>query len=146
MVSGSQRVIFDPAGTWHHPTAPERGDVIFGMTPTMMDFYIDYHARPSHRMIVQQIVVPPAMAERALQLVQEHGPANKATCARSVSSILRELGFTQVRHAWFPDRVMRDFAKVPGVVETVVRDDTEDESSPERPGVMVIGDGTVIAG
>ncbi|MGB7321210.1 MAG: hypothetical protein WBC95_07340, partial [Albidovulum sp.] len=24
MINGSQRVMFDPAGTWHHPTVPER--------------------------------------------------------------------------------------------------------------------------
>lgn len=147
MVSGSQRVIFDPAGTWHHPTAPERGDVIFGVTPQMLDFYTDYHARPTYRMVSQQIVVAPDMAERALQLVQAHGPASKATCGQSVSGILRELGFTQVRRTWFPDRIMRGFAEVPGVVETVITDDTVDESSPGRPAVIAIeDDGIVFAG
>lgn len=147
MISGGQRVIFDPAGTWHHPTAPERGDVIFGITPQMLDFYIDYHARPTYRMVTQQITVAPEVAERALQLVQAHGPAAKATCGQSVSGILRELGFTQVRRAWFPDRIMRDFGKVPGVVQTEITDDTVDESSPGRPAVIAIeDDGIVFAG
>ncbi|MCK0167734.1 hypothetical protein MWU52_09270 [Jannaschia sp. S6380] len=140
MVSGSQRVIFDPAGTWHHPTAPERGDVIFGITPTMYDFYIDYHARPTYHVVTQRILVPAATAERALQLVQAHGPAGKATCGQSVSGILRELGFTQVRRAWFPDRIMRDFDTVPGVVRSEIFDDTVDEHSPERSTIQAIND------
>ena len=134
VVSGSQRVLFDPAGTWRHPTVPERGDVLYGMTPTMMDFYIDYHARPAYHVVLQRVAVSPATAERALQLVRDHGPASKATCGRAVSGILRELGFEEVDRRWFPDRIMRDFASVPGVVETKVYDDTEDPWSPERRG------------
>lgn len=132
MVSGSQRVIFDPAGTWWHPNAPERGDVKFGMTPTMVEFYTDYHARPEYRLVLQELSVSPDQAERALQLVQAHGPASKATCGQSVSGILQDLGFASVRRSWFPDRIMRDFAEVPGVRETVIVDDTEDANSPER--------------
>lgn len=144
LVSGSQRVIFDPAGTWRHPTAPERGDVIFGVTPTIYDFYIDYHARPTYHVVAQQITVSPATAERALQLVQAHGPANKATCGQSVSGILRELGFTQVRRAWYPHRIMRDFDSVPGVVRTEIYDDTVDAHSPERPGIRAINDDGIV--
>lgn len=133
MVSGSQRVLFDPAGTWRHPTAPERGDVIYGITPTMLEFYTDYHARPTYHVVVQEVVVPAETAERALALVEAHGPASKATCGMSVSGILRELGFSQVDRSWFPARIMRDFAEVPGVVEHKIFDDTEDAHSPDGP-------------
>lgn len=132
MVSGSQRVIFDPAGTWWHPNAPERGDVKYGITDTMLRFYVDYHARPTYRMVLQEITVPPQTAERALALVQDHGAASKATCGRAISGILRELGFAEVRRAWYPHRIMRDFATVPGIRESVVRDDARDLHSPER--------------
>lgn len=144
MVSGSQRVIFDPAGTWRHPTAPERGDVLFGITPTMLEFYVDYHARPTFHLVSQEITVSPEMAERALQLVQAHGPASKATCGQSVSGILQELGFTQVKRRWYPNRIMNDFASVPGVRETKRFDDTVDPHSPERPGVVLDVDGNVV--
>ncbi|SDZ16680.1 hypothetical protein SAMN05444004_1079 [Jannaschia faecimaris] len=140
MISGSQRVIFDPAGTWHHPTAPERGDVIFGITPTMLEFYIDYHARPTYHMVSQEIVVSPDVAEQALQMVQSHGPASKATCGQVVSGILRDLGFNQVNRRWYPDKIMRDFSAVPGVREEKVFDDTVDPHSPERPAVARITD------
>ena len=145
LVNGSQRVLFDPAGTWHHPLVPERGDVLYGMTPTMLDFYSDYHARPTYHLVIQELVVDAETAERALQLVEAHGPANKATCARSVSGILRELGFDQVRRAWYPDRIMRDFARVPGVTEDRLYDDTVDPTSPERELVAVRDDGVEIA-
>lgn len=144
MVSGSQRVIFDPAGTWWHPTAPERGDVKYGITPQILDFYTDYHARPTYHVVMQEVVVDPDLAERALRLVQAHGPASKATCGQSVSGLLQELGFAQVRRAWFPDRIMRDFATVPGVTETRIYDDTVDPWSPERPGVARIEDDGVV--
>ncbi|MGB5557711.1 MAG: hypothetical protein WBN04_06840, partial [Paracoccaceae bacterium] len=39
LINGSQRVIFAPAGTWHHPNLPERNDVHFGMTDKAVDFY-----------------------------------------------------------------------------------------------------------
>ncbi|MGB3554286.1 MAG: hypothetical protein WBA25_06560 [Jannaschia sp.] len=140
IVSGSERVIFDPAGTWRHPTVPERGDVLHGITPTMLDYYIDYHARPTYHVVLQEVVVPPDVAARALALVRGHGPASKATCGQAVSGILRELGFTQVDRAWFPDRIMRDFADVPGVTRREIYDDTVDESSPERATIVRIGD------
>lgn len=144
MINGSQRVIFDPAGTWFHPTAPERGDVIFGITDTMLEFYVDYHARPTFHVVMHEVTVSPELAERALQLVQDHGPANKSFCGQSVSGILRDLGFTDVRRRWFPDKVMKDFAKVPNVTEEKVFDDTIDPHSPERKGVRAITDDGVI--
>ncbi len=144
MVSGSQRVIFDPAGTWRHPTVPERGDVLYGITPTMLEFYVDYHARPTFHLVSQTISVTPAQAERALALVQAHGAAGKATCGQSVSGILRELGYTQVNRRWYPDRIMDDFAAVPGVVRTERYDDTVDAHSPERREVRYDVDGNVL--
>ena len=37
LINGSERVLFDPAGTWRHPKLPERNDVHFGITPKMVD-------------------------------------------------------------------------------------------------------------
>ena len=145
IVSGSQRVVFDPAGTWWHPLAPERGDVKHGMTPALLDIYVDYHARPAYHVVMQRIEVPAATAERALAIVQTHGLASKATCGRAVSGILRELGFAQVRRSWFPTRIMHDFAGVPGVVETRVFDDTEDGWAPGRPAPAFDADGNLVS-
>lgn len=129
MVSGSERVLFDPAGTWWHPTVPERNDVLYGMTPTMLDFYIDYHARVTFHIVIQEIEVTPEVAERALALVKAHGPASNATCGISVSGILRDLGFSDVGRSYFPARIMADFATLPGVKERKVFDDSPDSNS-----------------
>jgi hypothetical protein len=126
MVSGSERVIFDPAGTWFHRTAPERGDVIHGITPTLLDFYVDYHARPAFHVVSQSVEIPPDLAERALALVAAHGPASRATCGLAVSGLLRELGFAQVERSLWPHRIMDDFDAVPGVVRVETFDDTPD--------------------
>lgn len=132
MVSGSQRVLFDPAGSWFHPSAPERGDVFYGMTPWHVNFYEDYHARPTYHVVKHELAVSPEMAERALALVQANGTAPKATCARNVSRILRELGFTDVGRTWYPEVMMRDVARIPGIRESKIFDDEEDPWSPER--------------
>ena len=55
LINGSERVLFDPAGTWRHPKLPERNDVHFGITPKMVDFYIDYHARETYDVVEQTI-------------------------------------------------------------------------------------------
>ena len=40
MINGSQRVIYDPAGSWQHPQIPERHDVLYGITDNFKRFYI----------------------------------------------------------------------------------------------------------
>lgn len=126
LVSGQHRVLFDPAGTWWHPTVPERNDVLFGMTPLMLEYYTDYHARATYHVVFQEITVTPETAALALQLVQEHGPAAKAMCGQSVSGILQQLGFSGIRRSYYPDKIMDDFANVPGVRERKVFDDSPD--------------------
>ncbi|MBL4916041.1 hypothetical protein [Szabonella alba] len=128
MINGSQRVMFDPAGTWHHPRLPERNDVHFGMTPLMVDFYIDYHARETYDVVEQVIEVSPEVAELALQRVMAYGAVPKAQCTVATSSVLRGLpGFEHLGSSWFPDRLMTDFGQIPGVrSKTYTDNDTND--------------------
>ena len=44
LIDGAQRLLFDPAGSWHNPGIPERNDVLFGMTPGYMDLYLAFQA------------------------------------------------------------------------------------------------------
>lgn len=116
MINASQRVIFDPAGTWTDPMAPERNDVHFGITDAVLDRYIDYHTRHVWRTVQQTVVVPPELAEKALRLVDRNGAAPKAFCAETVSGILDRLpGFQGLPRTFFPVRLMRAFAQLPGV-------------------------------
>lgn len=128
MVSGSQRVIFDPAGSFRHPRAPERNDVHFGITDDVEKVYVDYHARESFDVVRQEIAVPSGIAERALREVEAYGPVPRAQCALAVSRILSRLpGFEGFPVSYFPKRTMRGFADRgagPGV--TISDDDADD--------------------
>ena len=123
----SQRVMFDPAGTWVNSEAPERNDVHFGMTPAVLDNFLDYHTRITWHTVVQTIQVSPEVAQEALKLVEANGPAPKAFCADSNSKILRQLpGFRSLPQTFFPVTLMDAFAKLPGVKTRVYYDTDPD--------------------
>ncbi len=130
MVNGSQRVIFDPAGTWWHHSIPERNDVHFGITPRVLEFYVDYHARESYRVVMQEITVSPEVAQMAMREVQAYGAVPKAFCARSTSEILSRLpGFGSIRQTFYPKDLRRQFAQIPGVRERIIYDRDDDDHS-----------------
>ena len=129
IVNASERVIFDPAGTFRHPNMPERYDVIFGVTDGRLATYIDYHARVTYRVQVQKVLVSPEVAELALQMVQKAGPVPKANCANATSELISKLpGFGSVRKTWFPRKLADSFGKIPGVSERIVYDDSPDNN------------------
>lgn len=118
MINGSQRVIFDPAGSFYHETIPERGDVIFGISPQVLQAYKGAHARAAFHVVTQEVQVAPEVAEQALRLALAQGRVPSAQCATATSGILRQLpGFQGVQSSWFPAKLMESFAAIPGVVE-----------------------------
>ncbi|WP_235937765.1 hypothetical protein [Pseudoroseicyclus tamaricis] len=128
MINASQRVIFDPAGTFQHETIPERNDVFFGITPAIEQLYLSFHARVTYYVIRQDLVVSDAVAERALQLALAAGPVPKAACARATAGILQELpGMEFIRKTLSPERLQEQFAKVPGVVTTEYREEDDND-------------------
>lgn len=130
MINASQRVIFDPAGTVRLSAVPERGDVLYGITPQVADFYARAHARETYHVVIQTVEVPPEVAERALQLAEAHGPVASALCAVRTAAILRQLpGFEDIRTTFFPKRLMDSFAELPGVqTSRVFENDADDKS------------------
>ena len=129
MINGSQRIMFDPAGTWTHPTVPERNDVHFGITPRMKQFYIDYHARETYDVYEQTVIVSPEVAELAIRRAEENGAVGKALCGNAISSVLRDIpGFESVGKSFFPKRIMNAFGARPGVT-TVVHNDTDADNN-----------------
>lgn len=129
LINGSERLIFDPAGTWHHPNLPERHDVHHGMTDKAVDFYIDYHARITYHVVQQDLVVSPQVAEMAIRAVQRYGAVPKAQCASAVSAILRSLpGFQSIPSAMFPKKIMKAFGQLPGVTERKFYDNDPEEN------------------
>lgn len=139
LVNASQTVMFDPAGTFYHPHLPERNDVVFGMTPRAVDFYIDYHARETYHVVAQTIPVSPEVAEKALQLVMAYGAVPKAQCSKSITEILPQLaGFEGIRSTMFPKHLMQQIAERPDVSERKFYDDSPDVRGTmiEAPGLL----------
>lgn len=129
MVNASQRVIFDPAGSLRLRSIPERGDVLYGITPVVADFYARAHARRTYHVVVQEIEVSPAVAERALQLVQANGPVAQAQCAVSTVALLKQLpGFEGLSSTWFPTKLADQFGALPGAkTERIYENDDDDK-------------------
>jgi hypothetical protein len=129
MISGSERVMFDPAGSWYNPVSPERNDVHFGITPSVEARYLDYHSRVTFRTVVQRVPVTREVADRAIELAKAYGAVPQAMCAVSTSAILRQLpGFDGVRQTWFPKSVMADVSALPGATMQVVYDNDSDDN------------------
>ncbi|MEE9387366.1 MAG: hypothetical protein V3U96_02045 [Paracoccaceae bacterium] len=123
MVNAGQRVIFDPAGTWHHPQLPERNDVHFGMSDRIVDFYVDYHSRVTHHTIIQEIQVSPAVAQRAMSEIMSYGAVPKAQCSHAITAVLENVpGFQSVGRTWFPKQLSERFAALQGVETDKVYD------------------------
>lgn len=130
MINASQRVIFDPAGSWEQSQMPERNDVLFGVTPQLEQYYISFHARVTYYVVAQKIEVRPEVAEQALNMALVAGPVAQANCTRYASRLLRALpGFESIRQTWFPNNLSDDFGKLPGVVTREYRENDPDDKS-----------------
>lgn len=135
LINGSQRVMFDPAGTWQHPNLPERLDLHYGMTDKMIAYYIDYHARETFNVVEQTVLVTPEQAETAIARAQAYGAVMKTQCARSVSTILAGVpGFAGIGGTMSPKRLSADFAALPGATSRVITDDDDDNNH----GVLLV--------
>lgn len=140
LVNASERVIFDPAGTWYHPKLPERNDVHFGMTDKALAFYIDYHTRRTYDTIEQKVYVSPGVAELVLQRVKNNGAVSKAMCTNATSAILAGVpGFESLPRTFSPKRLSKAFGRLPGVTTRVITDDDDDNNH----GILLVQhDGT----
>lgn len=125
----SGRVLFDPAGSFHHPRLPERNDVVYGMTPAAVVFYNDYHSRVSWETYMQEIPVSAAVAESAKRAVEANGATPKAFCANHISTILSSLpGFEDIGVTMFPEDIMEVWSKKPGVTTQRFHDNDPNEN------------------
>ncbi len=117
MINGSQRVLFDPAGSFFHETVPERNDVLFGITPAVEAAYKSAHARSTYHVVTQTVEVTPEQAEIALRLAQQAGPVPSAFCSSATTQLLQQVpGFGDIRQSLFPTNLMDQMEQRPGVV------------------------------
>ncbi len=130
MINASERVIWDPAGSFKHPSIPERNDVIIGVTPQIAQYYISYHSRETFYTVVQELDVSAEVAEAALRLAYTSGPVPQAQCARSTALLLQKVpGFEFIRPTISPVRLEEQFGTLPGVRRREVREFDSDDNS-----------------
>ncbi|MSU88559.1 hypothetical protein GE300_02860 [Rhodobacteraceae bacterium 2CG4] len=132
-INASERVIYDPAGTFQHPAMPERGDINYGATDRMIDYYERYHARKSHFVHVQKIPVSREVAEATLRRAQAQGPSPKSFCTVDTIAVLNGVdGLPSFRSSFFPEQLRTQVARLPNVIDRYVyEDDTEKALPPE---------------
>lgn len=121
LINASQRVLYDPAGTFYHPRVPEQDDLKFGISENIRNFYLDYHTQPPFEVIEQTVFVSPEVAEAAIVRSRERGAAPLSFCAAYTGDILRGLpGFESLPRTVFPVQLAEGFATLPGVQQRTV--------------------------
>ena len=145
IINGSERILFDPSGSWDQPAAPERNDVRFGMSPPFLLNYLQYQGIDPFRVVQQTVIVTPEVAALAIVAAENYGAVPKAACTTATSKILRGLpGFEGLASTLFPKALSKSFATLPGVTETMTTFAQPDGTllTKPPPGVTVIGNAT----
>lgn len=128
MINASQRVLWDPAGTFGHSSIPERNDVHFGIDPRIEQLYISFHSRETYYTLIQEVDVSPEVAEMALRLAIANGPTPKAACTTHTSRMLGQLpGFESIRTSLFPNVLSDQFGQIAGVRSRTYRESDSDD-------------------
>ncbi|MEX0301803.1 MAG: hypothetical protein AB3N24_05220 [Leisingera sp.] len=116
MINASERVIFDPAGSFYASVVPERDDVIHGITPAVEKAYRGAHARSTYHVVIQRIEVTPEQAQKAYQLAVSNGRVPGAFCAQATIGILQQVpGFESLDRTFYPEKLSAQFGQLPGV-------------------------------
>jgi hypothetical protein len=128
LINGSERVLYDPAGSWEllNGGAPERADLHYGMTPAALASYLKFQSDGVFHVILQTVVVPQSVADQAIAAAIAQGSTPKAACSNSISAILHKVpGFEGLPGTFFPKALSKGMAKLPGVREEQLEDISE---------------------
>lgn len=112
IINASQRVLYDPAGSFHNPAAPQNLDVHFGYSPGIEATYMNYHSRETHHVVTQRLLVSPEIAEAALRNALAETKARPGQCSIKTTAVLRATGFEGVGGSVWPRTTMNNFARV----------------------------------
>ncbi|MBI1170495.1 hypothetical protein GC209_03755 [bacterium] len=124
IINGSQRVLFDPAGSWELTggQAPERNDLHYGMNPGALQSYLDFQAQGIFYVISQTLPVPLDVADREIAAAAAFGSTPEAFCTHSTSTILRQVpGLESLPVTFFPKALAKSFGKMPGVQSQILQ-------------------------
>lgn len=128
VISSSETILFDPAGSFYLKGIPERDDVLYGISPGIEWAYKSAHARSSHHVVAQTVQLTPEQAQIAYQLAVQNGPVGQAFCTNATSSLIRKIpGFESVKTTFYPKKLSDQFGTLPGVkTEQYFEDDSPD--------------------
>lgn len=129
LINGSQQVIYDPAGSFRHSTAPRADDVNYGMHPGLVRVYKSFHARFGYYVVAQEVPVSRELADAMLAKAIEVGTTSQLFCANSTSKVLNSFEmFRDIPTTFYPGKIMREFAKIPGVATTYTYEEDEGQN------------------
>lgn len=124
IISGSQTVLYDPAGTFRYEKLPRRQDVFYGLTPRFGRYYKRYHARFDYHLEIQRVPVTLEEADALIASAEKRGATRQLFCARSASDVLNDVPtFAHVKESFFPRSILNDVARISGVTTSYVYED-----------------------
>ncbi|MBK5928932.1 hypothetical protein, partial [Rhodobaculum claviforme] len=116
LITGSQRVIYDPAGSFDLDGVPRRHDVLYGVSPAVEQVYFGYHARATHHIMAQTLPLARAEADALIAEAEARAPATAGFCAIRAGSVLRTLpALAGLSSSPFPRTLSASFGAHPGV-------------------------------
>lgn len=124
IINGSQRVLFDPAGSWElqDGQAPERNDLHYGMTPGALQSYLEFQSNGIFYVISQTVQVPIEVADREIAAAAAFGSTPQAYCTHSTSTLMRTVpGFESLPVTFFPKVLAQHLGKMPGVQTQILQ-------------------------
>ncbi|GAA6182498.1 hypothetical protein NBRC116594_39360 [Shimia sp. NS0008-38b] len=129
LINASERVAFDPAGSFRTDGIAAKNDVVYGMTPYLVDQYTRFHARETYHVVLQTIEVSPEVAEMALRKAKTLGPVLEAQCALTTSQLLSSLpGFEDAPRSYYPRKLMDYFTAKGATYDRLFEYDDDDKS------------------
>lgn len=144
LINASERVIFDPAGSFQSELVPQRNDVLYGITPRIEQAYRSSHARSTYHVISQTIAVTPQQAQAAYQMALNDGPVAGAFCAAATSKILSRVpGFDgAIRSTMYPTKLSEQMAGMPGVTSDKYYEDGDSnlQASLQKANIALLED------
>jgi hypothetical protein len=125
VITGSERVIYDPSGSFTHPDTRRLGDVVYGASDPVVEMFALHNADKDHDAMMRRIPLSAEEAEQMLARARSRGGAMPGYCAKSVADVMRAAPrFAAMRDTFWPSNVLEDFVQF-GPVETRVVSDTD---------------------
>ena len=118
LIEGSERVLYDPAGSFELPGVARRNDVLFGISPDVEQIYLGYHARATHDVVVRSLPLQRAEADALIAQVEARPPAQPGFCAIRAGSALRSVpGLEGLSTSPWPRALGQSLEARPGVTK-----------------------------